>query len=79
MRNKLRSLCCGTLLMTAYACTTVYTKPDAPINEVPFTQVHLNDSFWILVLRRIGSYLFPLHLKNARRTVASITLPLQED
>lgn len=46
MRNKLRSLCCGTLLMTAYACTTVYTKPDAPINEVPFTQVHLNDSFW---------------------------------
>lgn len=46
MRNKLRFLCYGTLLMTAYACTTVYTKPDAPINEVPFTQVHLNDSFW---------------------------------
>ena len=30
----------------------------------------------LLVLRRIGSYLFPLHLKNARRTVASITFAI---
>ena len=79
MRNKLRSLCCGTLLMTAYACTTVYTKPDAPINEVPLPKSILMIVSGLLVLRRIGSYLFPLHLKNARRTVASITLPLQED
>lgn len=46
MRNKLRLLCYGSLLMTVCACTTVYTKPDAPIKEVPFTQVHLTDSFW---------------------------------
>lgn len=46
MKNKLKLLCYGSLLMTVCACTTVYTKPDAPIKEVPFTQVHLTDSFW---------------------------------
>ncbi len=46
MRNKLKALCCTTLLISVCACSTVYTKPDAPIKEVPFTQVHLTDSFW---------------------------------
>lgn len=31
-----------------YACTKAeaYETPDAPIKEVPFTNVHFNDSFW---------------------------------
>ncbi len=37
----LATLCCLT------ACSTAdYTQPDAPILEVPFTQVHLEDRFW---------------------------------
>lgn len=46
MKNRFRILCYSTLLISTYACNTVYTKPDAPIKEVPFTQVHLTDSFW---------------------------------
>ena len=29
-----------------YACSIPYRQPDAPIQEVPFTQVHLDDHFW---------------------------------
>lgn len=28
------------------ACGNAYVQPDAPIKEVPFTQVHLKDNFW---------------------------------
>lgn len=37
----------GCLLLVGFnACTHPYKKPDAPIEEVPFTAVHLNDNFW---------------------------------
>lgn len=29
------------------ACQTSYIQPDAPILEVPFTQVHVDDAFWM--------------------------------
>ncbi len=34
-------------LMTSIACqSATYQQPNAPIQEVPFTQIHLNDHFW---------------------------------
>ena len=36
----------GIILPCICACSNTYTPPDAPICEVPFTQVHLEDSFW---------------------------------
>ena len=33
--------------LTISSCTPkTYTQPDAPIQEVPFTQVHIQDQFW---------------------------------
>ena len=34
------------MCISVCACSTPYTQPDAPIKEVPFTQVHLDDNFW---------------------------------
>lgn len=34
------------VLVSLSACHHTYTQPDAPIREVPFTQVHLEDRFW---------------------------------
>ncbi len=34
------------ILLILNACTGTYTQPDAPIREVPFTQVHIEDRFW---------------------------------
>ena len=36
------------VLPTLNSChqTKVYDAPDAPVKEVPFTQVHINDGFW---------------------------------
>ena len=31
---------------TASCSKPTYKQPDAPIQEVPFTQVHINDRFW---------------------------------
>lgn len=36
----------GAITVGFSACETTYIPPDAPIKEVPFTQVHLNDVFW---------------------------------
>ncbi|NDV58492.1 glycoside hydrolase family 127 protein [Bacteroides sp. 519] len=36
----------GCMVVGMYACTKPYTQPNAPIKEVPFTQVHLHDAFW---------------------------------
>lgn len=33
-------------LFSMSACNNSYVQPDAPIKEVPFTQVHLDDNFW---------------------------------
>ena len=43
----LQVLYAGIILLGISACGGTYTPPDAPIKEVPFTQVHLNDKFWM--------------------------------
>lgn len=45
MKNKLLILF-GCIAVGICSCDKPYIQPDAPINEVPFTQVHLNDAFW---------------------------------
>ena len=42
--HPLLAACIVFIAMTA--CSRSYVKPDARIEEVPFTQVHLRDSFW---------------------------------
>lgn len=35
------------LILSAAGCTKqTYTAPDAPVKEVPFTRVHIDDKFW---------------------------------
>jgi hypothetical protein len=35
------------MILSLVACSSgSYTAPDAPVKEVPFTQVHIEDSFW---------------------------------
>ena len=36
----------GFALASLYSCNNSYVKPDEQIEEVNFTQVHLNDNFW---------------------------------
>lgn len=45
MKNKM-PLLLGCMVVGLYACNKPYTQPNAPIKEVPFTQVHLHDDFW---------------------------------
>lgn len=48
MRNYLSILMSGLVALGVASCSQpTYTQPDAPIQEVPFTQVHLSDSFWL--------------------------------
>ena len=48
MRNYLSILMSGLVVLGTASCSRpTYTQPDAPIREVPFTQVHLSDSFWL--------------------------------
>lgn len=38
----------GVAVLGITSCTKpAYQQPDAPIQEVPFTQVHINDGFWL--------------------------------
>ena len=46
MKKQIQWLLAGAALVGMSACTEAYVQPDAPIEEVPFTQVHLNDAFW---------------------------------
>ena len=46
MKNKLQIVWSSIAIISVCACSTPYTQPDAPIKEVPFTQVHLDDNFW---------------------------------
>ena len=46
MKNKLQKVWSSIAIISVCACSTPYTQPDAPIKEVPFTQVHLDDNFW---------------------------------
>lgn len=45
MKNKL-SFALGFMCIILNSCDKTYVPPEAPIKEVPFTQVHLNDEFW---------------------------------
>ena len=88
MKNKLQIVWSSIAIISVCACSTPYTQPDAPIKEVPFTQVHLDDNFWSPRIettpdRKSGSagiiLRFPSHplSKNVKRTADSITLPLR--
>lgn len=46
MKRLIRCLFSGTALLAMMACDGDYVRPKTPITEVPFTRVHLNDSFW---------------------------------
>ena len=37
---------CASACLSGCTNAEAYTAPDAPIKEVPFTQVHFTDSFW---------------------------------
>lgn len=46
IRQHLHLLFGSVALVAMTACGDSYVRPDAPIQEVPFTQVHLDDAFW---------------------------------
>lgn len=47
MKTAFRIIGGAALLISAVSCSDgAYTPPDAPVKEVPFTRVHINDSFW---------------------------------
>lgn len=47
MKHKYSLLVGGMMVAGLFACNhSSYDQPDAPIKEVPFKQVHLNDEFW---------------------------------
>lgn len=46
MKLQIRLFFCGVALLGLASCGDSYVKPDAPIKEVSFTQVHLDDGFW---------------------------------
>lgn len=47
MKNKVLILFSSCALAGFWSCSApVYQQPDAPIQEVPFTQVHIEDQFW---------------------------------
>ena len=79
MKNKLLILMSGVAVLGITSCTKpAYQQPDAPIQEVPFTQVHINDGFLVarIVNKPYGFYSFRFQ-GNVRRTAVSITLLLQ--
>ena len=48
MKNRLLIFMSGVAVLGITSCTKpTYQQPDAPIQEVPFTQVHINDGFWL--------------------------------
>lgn len=47
MKNKVLILFSSCALVGLWSCSApVYQQPEAPIQEVPFTQVHIEDQFW---------------------------------
>ena len=47
MKLKITQLVSSLVLLGAASCSApTYQQPDAPIQEVPFTQVQFNDPFW---------------------------------
>ena len=79
MKNYLLTLMSGLVALGVTSCgKPAYTQPDAPIQEVPFTQVHLSDSFWLPRIETNRTVSIP-HLKNVRKTDDLITSPLPPD
>ena len=67
----------GVAVLGITSCTKpAYQQPDAPIQEVPFTQVHINDGFWLPRIETNRTVLFLPLSRNVRRTAVSITLPI---
>ena len=46
MMLKKQLLYVGAAFTFLCSCNEAYVKPNVQIEEVPFTQVHLNDNFW---------------------------------
>ena len=46
MKNQTHLILGCITLMVFSACNKTYTAPDAPVEEVSFTKVHLADNFW---------------------------------
>lgn len=61
------SLCSGLLFAGFISCTNSYRQPDAPIQEVHFTQVHLNDNFWTPRIETNRSVSIPSAFKECEK------------
>ena len=68
MKNKLQIVWSSIAIISVCACSTPYTQPDAPIKEVPFTQVHLDDNFWSPRIETNRTVSIPSASKNVKRT-----------
>ena len=70
----------GVAVLGITSCTKpTYQQPDAPIQEVPFTQVHINDGFWLPRIETTVRFLFLPLLRNVKRMDVLIISPLQAD
>ena len=69
--------CAALVGFTACTGAEAYERPDAPVKEVAFTQVHIDDSFWAPRIETNRKVSIPLPLMNVRRTDALIILQLQ--
>ena len=80
MKNRFLILMSGIAVVGITSCAKpAYQQPDAPIQEVPFTQDILVTVSGRLVLKRTAPYPFLLLLRNVRKTVVSIISPLRVD
>ena len=56
--------------LTVTACTKgTYQAPDAPVKEVAFTQVHIDDKFWAPRIETNRLVSIPSAFKECERTV----------
>ena len=75
MKNKVLILFSSCALAGLWSCSApVYQQPDAPIQEVPFTQVHIEDQFWSPRIETNRTVPFLRLSRNARRMGDSTTL-----
>ena len=67
MKIFIRFLLAEGCLVMASACSSPYIQPDAPIEEVPFTAVHLTDSFWAPRIETNRTVSIPSAFKECER------------
>lgn len=78
MKNKVLILMSGIAVLGITSCTKpTYQQPDAPIQEVPFTQVHINDGFWSPRIETNRTVSIPSAFKECEKNGRLITLLLQ--